>query len=375
MDFTSPITSVGHGGYGITRIEGQVCFVPYALPGDTIRGRIIRKTKGVLWGDVLEILEPSPDRTAAPCKCFGRCGGCNWLHFAYPAQGEWKRRIVHDCLKRIGGIEAEVGWLEEPTLRLGYRTRAEFQCAEGLVGFFAPNSHDVVDIASCPLCHPRLNEVLEGLKAAKPSQPVEVVVNPEGMDIQVWTRKPDRRLHGAFPEPKEFLFDGVPVVPGAFTQSSLLLNRLLVREVIRMVDVAEKVLDLYCGNGNFALRLSNARQILGIDHNRRAIDAAQAVGRGEFRSGDEVVFCEALRKNWDAVILDPPRTGAKAIVPALAKCDTAAIIYVSCDPATLARDLKILVAAGWHVEEAVAVDIFPHTAHVETVCRLSRTTR
>ncbi|MBN2308043.1 MAG: methyltransferase, partial [Candidatus Hydrogenedentes bacterium] len=170
-----------------------------------------------------------------------------------------------------------------------------------------------------------------------------------------------------------FTFDGIPIVNGTFSQSSLLLNRLLVRTVHAMTAGADAVLDLYCGNGNLSLGLASAKEVLGLDHNRAAVHRAAAVGRGVYRAGKERAFCEALAsRRWDAVILDPPRTGAKPIAPALAKADAAAIVYVSCDPATLARDVKTLAASGWRIDKATALDLFPHTPHVETVCRLVR---
>src|SRR5690606_28505311 len=128
MDAVVDITGVAHGGDGVCRIDDRVCFVPYALPGDRLRIVVEREAKGVLWGVLADIVEPSPHRQdATGCCPVGRhCGACGWLHFAYPAQAEWKRRIVLDSLQRIARVEADVEWVEDPELRLGYRTRAEF---------------------------------------------------------------------------------------------------------------------------------------------------------------------------------------------------------------------------------------------------------
>ena len=122
-----PITGVAHGGHGVSRIDGQVCFVPYALPGDTVEVRVVRQARGVLWGAIDKLVEPSPHRCAPCCPYFGACGGCMWLHFAYPGQAEWKQRIVKDALERIAGVTADVVWVEDEILRLGYRTRAELR--------------------------------------------------------------------------------------------------------------------------------------------------------------------------------------------------------------------------------------------------------
>ncbi|MBI4556439.1 MAG: class I SAM-dependent RNA methyltransferase [Candidatus Hydrogenedentes bacterium] len=375
------ITGAAHGGCGVGRVEGRACFVPYALPGDVLRVRITRQSRGVLWGSIEEILESSPHRIPVACPVYGRCGGCSWLHFGYPAQSEWKRRIVQDCLQRIAGLETSVGWAETPELRLGYRTRAEFHSDGSRWGFFNSGSRDVTNIERCPLCHERLNAALSRLRATRFTGSVEVTVNPDGEQVLVWTRSPSKTLTNLFPsvntirdrERARFFLDGVPIVNGTFSQSSLLLNRLLVATVRDLLGAPARILDLYCGNGNLSLGTAEHAFVLGLDHNRFAVQAATACGRGEYRRGDESDFCRALREEtWDVVILDPPRTGAKRIAEALAACRARAIIYVSCDPATLARDLKTLAAAGWHTDRIIAVDMFPHTPHIETVTQLNR---
>lgn len=383
VQHTLQITSLAHGGNGIGRVDGQVCFVPYALPGDTVRVQITRRAKGVLWGRIEEMLETSPARIAdTGCSKFGVCGACAWLHFAYPAQAEWKQRIVRDSLNRIAGLDADINWLENPSLRLGYRTRAEFHASGNRRGFYALGTHDVVDIDSCPLCHSHLNEALERLRGLSAEGAVEIVVNPDGPEILVWSGVPNAALRAMFPaaqSPKDkasragFLFDGVLVVNGGFSQSSLLLNRLLVKEVHAAVNGAASVLDLYCGSGNFSITLPESTNVIGLDHNRSAVAAANAIRSARYRPGDESAFIETVRlEPCDAVILDPPRAGAAAIVPALAASRAARIVYVSCDPATLARDLKTLAAQKWRVIRLTAVDMFPNTAHVETVCVLER---
>ncbi|MBI5093365.1 MAG: class I SAM-dependent RNA methyltransferase [Candidatus Hydrogenedentes bacterium] len=381
--FTIEISSLAHGGHGVGRIDGQVCFVPYALPGDTARIHITRRAKGVLGAAIDEIVSPAPARAVEQrCAKFGVCGACTWLHFAYPAQAEWKQRIVRDSLNRLAQLDCDVHWVENSELRLGYRTRAEFHASKTSRGFYALGTHDVVDIESCPLCHDHLNSALEKLRALPLDESVEIVVNPEGPEVLVWSRVPNAALRAMFPtaqSPKDrasragFLFDGALVVNGGFSQSSLLLNRLLVAEVRAAVADASRILDLYCGSGNFTATLPESTTVFGLDHNRSAIAAAYAIRPGQYRSGDESMFIETLRAEpWDVVILDPPRAGALSIVPALAESKTGRIVYVSCDPATLARDLKKLAAHSWRIAKLTAVDMFPNTAHVETVCVLVR---
>ncbi len=373
---TLEITNLAHGGYGVGRIDGQVWFVPYGLPGDTVQVEETRRARGIVWGRIQEVPTPSPHRVQQPCPVFGTCGACTWLHFAYPAQLEWKQRIALDTLKRLGGVEPkEAVAVEDPELRLGYRTRSEFQGDGWKRGYYAEGSHDIVDIAACPLCHPKLNEVLAKLRESSVLGPVEITVNPDGDEVLVWTAKPNRRLAKAFASAQSFeseedrhrfVFDGVPIVNGTFSQSSLLLNRALRSVVHEALQGAASVLDLYCGAANFSHALE--ADVVGIDHNRAGIQAAQSLGRHDYRLGKEGEFVRAIEeKPWDAILLDPPRTGAIDIMQALAESNAAQIVYVSCDPATLARDAKALIKTGWHMKRATIVDMFPHTAHIESV--------
>ncbi len=382
MKETVEITSVAHGGHGICRIDGQVCFVPFALPGDTAEISVVEKRRGVLWGKVEKITTPSPHRKGPECPVFGQCGGCSWLNASYDAQVEWKKRIVNDAFERIAGIEVELGWQAEPELCLGYRTRAEFHGLHGECGFYASSTRTIVDIDACPLCHPNLNSALARLRTCSFAGSVEITVSPESDDVLVWTKRPNRRIRKLFPtanfprdkrERAGFVFDGVPIVNGTFSQSSLLLNRLLVETTHEAVGEAERVLDLYCGNGNLSLCLDNSSQVLGLDHSWPAVNAANQMGDGEYRRGGTEEFLKALSMNdWDLVLLDPPRTGAKQIMAGLTTSQASAIVYVSCEPSTLARDVKILAAHGWSLVTATAIDMFPNTPHVETVCRLER---
>lgn len=374
MHHTVRTTGLAHGGHAIARIDEQVCFVDGALPDEKAAIRVDRKSKGVMWATALEILEPSPARLAVDTPLHG---GNGWLVFAYPEQGEWKRRIVRDCMARIAKIDVAPGWIEDPSLRTGYRTRAEFHGDGTRFGFFARGSHDIVSIDRDAILHDRLNAVIPKLRAANLRGSVEVTVNPEGPEVLVWTAKPHPALAKAFlaynhlhdKKPRAwFLFDGVPVVNGGFSQASLLLNRLLVAEVHRHAAGAKRVLDLYAGSGNLSLGLCGDAEVFGLDHNEAAIAAAQDQGKGTYKAGGEKLFIDYLARGpWDCVILDPPRQGAKDIIEVVAACTAKTIVYVACDPAALARDTAALLAAGRTLESVTAIDLFPNTPHMEAL--------
>ncbi|MFM1920567.1 MAG: hypothetical protein RLZZ303_2201 [Candidatus Hydrogenedentota bacterium] len=374
------IESAAHGGHGIGRADGMAIFVPGAVPGDVLRVGVTRQLKNMAWARILEIIEPSPDRVAA--DEFDAEGAHSWLHFAYPAQAAWKRRIVEDSLARIGGVSCEAAWEEDPALRLGYRTRATFHGDGHKLGYYAPGTHEIVDRESCPLCHAHLNAALAKLREVRLKGSCTLTVNPEGDEVMAWTSFPMRRLKQAFPGADypgedtgraEFRFDGRPIVNGAFSQSSLLLNRMLIRHVEQAVGRVGSALDLYCGNGNLSIGLSEKTEVLGFDHNKHVIAAANRVRKGAYKPGGERDMAKAIKKQaWDVILLDPPRAGAKALAPALASAEAGRIVYVSCDPATLARDVRVLGEKGWTVRSLAALDLFPNTAHVETVCVLER---
>lgn len=376
------ITGVAHGGHGVSRLNGQVCFVPYGLPGDRLRVAVEREQKRVLWARLVEVLEPSPDRVAPPCAVFPACGSCMWAHFSYPAQAEWKLQIVRDCFARIGKLEVEPAWHEVPEWRLGYRTRAEFHVQGTQIGYCRLGSHEVEDLAACPLSHARLNEALTRLRTCKPRQSVEITVNPDGDDVLVWTRMPDREVSRVFPsaqhlksrEPRaSFTFDGVPAVNGCFSQSSLLLNRLLQQTVRKRLTEPASVLDLFCGSGNFSIALRSDIDVLGIDHNHAAVHAASTRRPRAYVAGTTTDMIRAIaQRAWTAIVLDPPRNGAKELAQSLGRAAAERIVYVACDPATLARDCRILAETGWMVRTLDVVDMFPHTPHVECVCELQR---
>ncbi len=376
-DIELAITAVAHGGDGIGRHEQVVCFVAGALPGDVVRARIYRRTKSAMWAQLLEVMQPSPDRaTVSPCAGRPCAAVCAWRDFVYPAQAEWKQRIVSESIKRIGNITAEVAFVEQPDLRMGYRTRAIFHGDGASLGYYAPRTHDVIPLPPCPLHHVRLNEALETLRSCRIKGNIQVTINPEGDETLVWLTDPKPTVQKRFPltdtlkstTRARFVFDGVPIVNGTFSQASLLLNRMLRRETDKAIGTPTSLLDLYCGNGNLSLHHAGACRVVGVDQDAPAIDAANEIAPGAYLRGNEKQMAALISDNtWDVIVVDPPRVGAKALTPSLATAKARRIVYVSCNPSTFARDAAQLTAGGWALTSVAALDMFPHTPHVETV--------
>jgi 23S rRNA (uracil1939-C5)-methyltransferase len=375
------IDSVAHGGDGVGRLSGLVFFVTGAFPGDRVRARVTHKGRRAVWCSLEEIMESGPCRALTGISDTLACASsCLWHDFLYPAQAEWKCRIVEDNLKRIGGLSAEIKWLEDPQLRTGYRTRAVFHGDGKVLGCYARRTREIKTATPCPSNHQRLLHAFQSLQSAGIYGDVQITVNPEGDEVLVHLQKdsPEARLRfplvntGDDKKRHHFVFDGVPVVNNSFSQASLLLNRILRKKVDTCIAGAGSLLDLYCGSGNFSLHYCDSAKVLGVDSNVHAIRAAQKHAPGSYECGTETLTKKLIQESvWDVILLDPPRTGAQQLIHCLKEARAKRIVYISCDPATLARDLKILSSSmRWHLKEVTAIDMFPGTPHVETVTLL-----
>lgn len=420
------------GGSGVGRIDGKVCFVPFSAPGDRLSVRVVKEHRLWLEAEVVEIVEPSPFRVSPVCPAFGRCGGCDWQHVAYSAQTEAKRSILAETLERIGKIKGPpVDETLAASAPYGYRARAQFKLyrtAYGLqAGFYRRGSRFVIDLPQgCPVVTPaingalsRLRRVVEGLPDADrvPQLSIEegeagchAIVHYIGNDLQrtrtfLVDAADQLDLAGLFLQSgrKETL---VPVfgekrityrVPagerefslgygiGGFSQVNRQQNRTLISAVRRLLAPASagRLLDLYCGNGNLSLPLADLFcDLVGIEAYQPSIASAVdnscqvRVNNSTFRCGDvgaEVRSLVSHHEQFSAVLLDPPRSGAADAVKVVPYLGAERIVYVSCDPGTLARDLAILIhQGGYRLETVLPVDMFPQTGHLETVACLSR---
>jgi 23S rRNA (uracil1939-C5)-methyltransferase len=380
------IEKIVPGGYGLAFAEGLTVFVSLAAIGDKLRVRVREKKGKIAFAEIVEILEPAPARQTPPCPYFGRCGGCDFQQMNYAAQLEAKVGIIRDCLRRIGKLdyEKEIPIVGSPD-DLNYRVRAQWHVdsRRQKLGYFRRHSHDVIDVETCPILAPALKEKLADIRrdiawqefwAEKPE--IEAATN--GADVSVYSSEliepTDEIVFEARGE--KYYFDAVSFFQG---------NRFLIDDLISLAiegAEGETALDLFCGVGLFTLPLARKfRRVFGVEANGKAIEFAQKnaerarLSNIEFSAENVGEFLEQMEQNdlpeIDFVLLDPPRAGAeKETLHALLKLQPRRISYVSCDPSTLARDLRLLTDA-YAIESITALDLFPQTHHVETIARLN----
>jgi 23S rRNA (uracil1939-C5)-methyltransferase len=382
-----------YGGDGLARLDGRVVFAPFVLPGERILARAEQEKPGMVRARMLEVLEAAPDRVVAPCPVYGRCGGCHYQHAPYAYQLVAKRAILVEALERLGKMAppAEIAVVSaEP---LGYRNRVQLHVEEDRIGYREARSHRLCMVGECPVGSPKINQAIAALSAMTRDgrwprfvKSLEVFTDEREVQINVLeTERPvARRFFDWCGALIPGLVEGALDYRGEFRVSSnsfFQVNRLLID---RLVEAAlegaegETAADLYAGVGLLSLPLARRfREVTAVESGAGAVrdlqfNAARArLGNLHAVSQTAEEHLEQLEKAPDFVVLDPPRTGlGKAVVARLTELKPRQVTIVACDPATLARDLTGLVAAGYRVEGMTLVDLFPQTYHLETVVRL-----
>ena len=364
--------------------EKLTVFVPLAAVGDRLRVRLNEVKKRIAFADILEITEPSPVRIAPPCPYFGKCGGCDFQQMTYEAQLEAKVGIIRDCLHRIGKIdfEGEIPIIASPR-EFEYRSRAQWHLdsRHKRIGYFRRGSHDVIDIEQCPILVPELETTLKELRKTIEwgtiwgERAAIEAASGDGGKVSVYGAElVERTDEIGFTAAGERYFYSAQ---SFFQGNQFLVEKLL--EAALADSGGERALDLYCGVGLFSLPLAKRfAQVIGVEGNESAIDFAEKnAGNArlhniKFVGGGVGEFLqEPNLEGTDFVLLDPPRAGTeKGVIEALAKMKPKNISYVSCEPSILARDLRILLDAGYSLDSITALDLFPQTHHVETIARL-----
>ncbi len=414
------------GGNGLARLDtGQVVFVSGVLPRERVTVALRRKRKGILEADLVKVLSPSQDRNDPPCSGEKQCTGATWPHIAYPAQLRYKQEILLDTLAKIGGMKPARPLPILPSPRIDhYRLRAQFnvRSSEGKqrIGFFRQGSYDLIEVDDAFLIEPLINKTLKAIRFLEPKLPPlkEIHINatsagevhvlffseqntlpsmdaffgelrkaiPEVIGITGFANRKKMFALGNNQltlESQELTFHSTE---GNFYQVNWEQNKNMVKTVLEFASLAgnETVLDLYCGIGNFALPLAKrAKTVIGIESGYSAIEDAKAnailngIKNTEFIADDlqkglKTLMQRKLRAH--TIVLDPPRAGAtlKTLERALAFVPQK-IIYVSCNPSTLARDLNFFHLFGFCLDRLQPVDMFPWTYHIECVAEMVRT--
>ena len=391
-----------HGGYVLARPEGMgVLFVRRALPGEVVSVRIVEKKRGYAFAEAVEVLSPSPHRVDPPCEVFGECGGCRLQHADYPYQLEMKVAILREAFRRIGKMDVapETASPGEP---YRYRYRGRFRVDGENVGFHAERSNRLVAVSRCPLMIDVINGVLPGLRGlgrfAKVSE-VQLagdgtrasaffpgVSYGKGMVEHLAVRTAGV-LTGARFEDRSWgeeritlPLDGIhyTVSPRGFFQANWRMNRAMVRRIGSLMgeDAEARLLDLYAGAGNFALPLAaKVREVVAVEGDAGSCVELRGNVRENALGNVRIVHCgvEAFRPEgrFDALVLDPPRAGLSEMSLArVRETDAGKIFYVSCNPATLARDVRSL-SDRYDLAVLEMHDFFPNTHHVEALAVLS----
>ncbi len=375
------VDSLAYGGNGVGRHEGIVYFIPFSVPGDLLEVRIIKKEKRYREAEIVNIIEASNDRIKPPCPHSGTCGGCQWQQVEYKKQLECKVSEFKSTLKKSGleSVTDKVLPIIPSPKKYGYRRTGRFKLrhrgADGTdIGFYRAESHNLIKIERCMLLDERINNFLPNVKLDSPElKGVDLFMDENG-DVQPFYRFSERD-QGA---------DFFQVNSGVNDKLQEYISRVIRG---RFENKHPRIMDLYCGDGNLSLPFADiAASITGWDSSKTAINRGRNHAErliADNRQCKIRYFISNLSNSWktiagyakqtDCVIIDPPRRGLKNQAARLAGLKIPLLIYVSCSPPDLVRDLKTLLKAGYRIEEIQPLDMFPQTYHLESVALISIT--
>ena len=416
------ISALSYGPYGIGRVDGKAVMIPNTAPGDRIAARIVESKERYAIGEVIRVINPSPLRQTPPCPYVGRCGGCSWQHLRYDAQLKAKQQSVFDALRRIGKLsDFEMRPIIPSANEYHYRRRIRLQVAGAKqLGFYGAGSHDLVEIDSCHIAAAPLNRAIDPLRRwlgelHSTIEHIELVNGDEPEEIVAIAQTDDS--FNSIDEPAcEALATSAKSVNGVivnsrngrkvwgkpwitvtlqndlslkldadvFTQVNATGNRHMLDQLLTagQFHARDQVLELYSGAGNFTLPLARrVKEIVAVEGDRAAI-ANGKLNAQNYRLENIDWLCAAVphavaqlkrqHRQFSKIVLDPPRTGAKGIEVDITALGAEMILYISCNPTTLARDLAALTKQGYKLKTVQPIDFFPHTFHVESLATITR---
>jgi 23S rRNA (uracil1939-C5)-methyltransferase len=411
------IEKLVYGGDGLAHADGNTVFVPYVLPGEEVRAAAKSKRKKLIWGELLEVTAAAKERGKAKCAHFQKCGGCHYQHILAAEQLRLKKEILRETLSRLGGVAWDGAIAEHSAEPYGYRNRAQWAVRSGMpraLGYFLPESSVIVPIDECPVLSPRLTQTFLQLQEMARSGTLPVGIQ-ENVAFEKFP-KPAAELASAFtgelPQLESLLLLDTKKDRFELTGPGYLLhqaagykfrvshlsffqvNRFLIEDLLKTVTANVRgvlALDLYSGVGFFTLPLAKSfEKVVSVDANlaatRDLFANAEAAGVTITSHNEHVEdFLKKTQERPDLVVLDPPRAGLGAeAAQKLAGLGVAEIIYLSCDPSTLARDLAVLTGSPrmpkeisapsvrYEIAEMHLFDLFPQTFHIEALVKLRR---
>lgn len=418
------VEALVNGGAGLARYEGRVIFIPHTAAGDIVSCRITKEKNQYSEAELVEIIKPAETRILPVCPVAGDCGGCQWQHLSYADQLAWKDKLFRETLTHHCSLKPEkiLPLVPSPD-EWNYRSRVQIKCHKSVngfvTGFYRPKSHFVVGIDQCPLIASRLNHLLNDLRRIiepvfaehvpqidlfiDDEQKTAVIIHYLGRaqeslikDLLAAKLDADLMVQSGFKKNRRVVQGNgilqihvanarikLQYAVGSFAQVNLDQNRNLVEKVMQLaaLDGSEEVIDLYCGMGNFSLPLSQScRHVTGIEESPVSVQFARLNAENNQINNSSFICASAVtefkkiiyRKPADLLLLDPPRQGAYDVLKEVLRNPIRRIIYVSCDPQTLARDLKLLVHNGYNLISSQPFDMFPQTYHCESVTLLER---
>ncbi len=425
--FEATIINTSHDGRGIAQINGKKTFLFGALPGETVKFKYTKQRGRFDEGQVIDVINASPDRNPPRCPHFGMCGGCSQQHIKPEVQIKQKQEAVKELFQQAEVQPQE--WMPPITGEIwGYRQKARLGAKflapkdKVLVGFRERNGRYIADLSRCEVLHPSVGEkitafstMLYQLESRSQIPQIEIAVDDSetaiiirhlvdlcekdislirefcqqhqyklyfqrhGIDSITLDNATNPLMEYALPE-----FDlRLQFHPSQFTQVNADINKKMLKQAIGLLALenTDTALDLFCGIGNFTLALArHCQRVVGVEGDESAVQQAKdnahlnAISNSEFYCANlfEPVYNEWSQQTFDKVLLDPPRSGAKEIIPMFSSWQPKRVVYVSCNPATLARDAKMLIEQGYTLEKAGVMDMFPHTKHVEAMALFVR---
>ncbi|HSE41265.1 MAG TPA: class I SAM-dependent RNA methyltransferase [Acidobacteriota bacterium] len=391
------IEKMVYGGKGLARLNGQVVFVPFTLPGEKVRIHITKQHRDYLEGEVVEVIEPSQSRIAPACRYFGRCGGCQISHASYDHQVQTKVSVLKETLERNKVTFPEPEVISGTPYEYRHRAQLKYSSRKGQLGFYQTGSNQITDIKECLCLTPGLNRLLTHLRNELLATPIpnlseiELYENDVGQTAAYFNAKIPSELRerlsnittvAATDDPDElrltlrFRNSEFPMHPSIFLQVNPGLWKAMIQEVESHFNnkASSVVAELYCGAGFFTIAIApHVSKIYASEENRKAVEFAKAQHKNPNISWIQARAEEyKIPNDVTAILVDPPRSGLhKNVINELLRRKPEMITYVSCDPASFARDVRLL-GSDYKIDRLLLMDLFAQTYHFETIALLHR---